>query len=190
MGPNWSLRFGQITKTWNTSDPPRSSTEDKPSGPSTYPALTSPCITAEAKLWGRLIPCWRPDHGSRMGDNSNMTLLWLEILTIQAIKGLVAVSKEWNTLRDIFQAFRDGEKEDLVAKAVTKLRQESSHLVHAAKWSKTCSSDIRHTSQMTLSFTERLCPSIMTPEWPDMWADGRHWNWCPATIDGHRCPSM
>ena len=79
---------------------------------------------------------WRSDHGSVTEENDNMTLLRPELFTIQAIEGLTAKGEEQDILWDVRQAFRDGEKEDSVTKAVAKLCQGHSCSVHAAEWSK------------------------------------------------------
>ena len=65
----------------------------------------------------------RSDHGSGTKDNSDMRLLRPELFIIRAIEGLAADGEEQEVLRDICQAFRDGEKEDSVTKAIAKLRQ-------------------------------------------------------------------
>ena len=43
----------------------------------------------------------RSDHGSGMGDNKNMTLLWPDLFTIQALEGVTAVGEEHDILWDI-----------------------------------------------------------------------------------------
>ena len=78
----------------------------------------------------------RSDHGSGMEDNSDMTLLQPELFVIQALKGLAAEGEEQDVLRDICQAFREGEKKDSVARAITELCQGHLHSIHMAEWSK------------------------------------------------------
>ena len=51
-------------------------------------------------------------------DNDNLTLLQPELFAIRALEGLTAVSEERDTLQDIQKALWEGEKEDLVVKAI------------------------------------------------------------------------
>ena len=54
-------------------------------------------------------------------DNDNLTLLLPELFAIRALKGLMAVSEERDTLQDIRKALQGGEKEDSVVKAILEL---------------------------------------------------------------------
>ena len=51
-----------------------------------------------------------------------MTLLHPELFTIQALEGLTVIGEERDVLHNIWKAFREGEKEDLVVKAILELR--------------------------------------------------------------------
>jgi RNase H-like domain found in reverse transcriptase len=77
----------------------------------------------------------RADHGSGSGDSSNMTLLQPNLFVIHTLEGVTLVGVEADLLRDICKAFRDGEREELVVKAVEELRKGHSKLVRAAELS-------------------------------------------------------
>ena len=62
------------------------------------------------------------DHGSRAGDNDNITLLQPELFAIQALEGISAQGDEVNILRDIHQGNREEMQEDSVAKAALALQ--------------------------------------------------------------------
>ena len=76
----------------------------------------------------------RPDHASGAGDNDNLTLLPLELFAVRALEGLTAVGKE-RDLRELRKAFRDGDKEEFIVKAVEELRKGNSKSVRLAEWS-------------------------------------------------------
>ena len=62
----------------------------------------------------------RADHGTRAGDNSNVTLLRLEFFTahtVRALSGLSLEGEEHNILWDIHKGNCEGKQEDTVAKS-------------------------------------------------------------------------
>ena len=78
---------------------------------------------------------WRSDHASGAGDNDNLMLLPLKLFEIRALEGLTAVEEKWNLLRDLRKAFRDGDKEESIVKAVEELQMGNSKSVQSAEWS-------------------------------------------------------
>jgi Integrase zinc binding domain/RNase H-like domain found in reverse transcriptase len=75
------------------------------------------------------------DHRSGSGDNSDVTLLRPDLFAIRALEGVGLVGAEVDLLRNIRKAIRDGEKEELVVKAVEELCKGHSKSVRAAEWS-------------------------------------------------------
>ena len=73
------------------------------------------------------------DHGSRSGDNADMTILPPSLLRIGALKGMTTTRAEAEVLWDIWREFCDGEKEESVLKAVEKLQKGHSKLVWVAE---------------------------------------------------------
>jgi len=78
----------------------------------------------------------RPDHDNGASDNKDMVLLRLELLAIQALKGIQLEEPEKDILREIHQGNQKGDQEEPVAKAVRELRQASSKMVCSTEWSK------------------------------------------------------
>jgi hypothetical protein len=80
----------------------------------------------------------RVDHGTRAGDNSNVTLLCPEFFaahTIRALSGLSLEGEECNILWDICKGNREGKQEDTVAKSAMELRKSKGKLLRASEWS-------------------------------------------------------
>jgi hypothetical protein len=77
----------------------------------------------------------RADHGTGTGDNDNITLLSPDLFAIRALEGLTSIGEERDVLREIWRALRDGNKEDVVVKAVEELRRGNSRTIRAAEWS-------------------------------------------------------
>jgi plasmid stability protein len=68
----------------------------------------------------------RADHGTGVGDNSNVTLLHPEFFATHAVRALSGLSlegEERDILRDIRKANREGKQEDAVAKSARELRR-------------------------------------------------------------------
>jgi hypothetical protein len=68
----------------------------------------------------------RADHGTGVGDNSNVTLLRLEFFATHAIRALSGLSlegEERDILQDIRKGNREGKQEDAVAKSAMELRR-------------------------------------------------------------------
>ena len=78
---------------------------------------------------------WRPDHALGAGDNNNLTLLPPELFAVRALEGLTAVGEERDLLRELQKAFRDGDKEESIVKAVEELWKGNSKSVRSAECS-------------------------------------------------------
>ena len=78
---------------------------------------------------------WRSDHASGAEDNDNLMLLPPEMFAVRALEGLTAVGEERDLLRDLRKAFRDGDKEESIVKAVEELRKGNSKSIRSAEWS-------------------------------------------------------
>jgi len=76
----------------------------------------------------------RLDHGKRASNNEDMVLLRLELLAIQALKGVQIEGPERDILREIHQGNQRGNQEKPVAKAVRKLQQAASKTVRSTEW--------------------------------------------------------
>jgi len=63
----------------------------------------------------------RPDHGKGASNNEDVVLLRLELLAIQALKGVQLEGPEKDILREIHQGNQKGDQEEPVAKAAKKL---------------------------------------------------------------------
>ena len=133
----------------------------------------------------------RADHGTRAGDNSNVTLLRPEFFTahtVRALSGLSLEGEEHNILQDIRKGNRKGKQEDTVMKSTTEHWRSKGKSVRASKWSEhdgfLCFWDRIYVH----SCTTASHPSTMTPEQQDIWDAGRHWSLSPATTGGNRCP--
>ena len=66
----------------------------------------------------------RADHGTRGGDNSNVTLLCPEFFAahaVHALSGLLPEGEECDILHDIRSGNRTGDQEDAVARATEEL---------------------------------------------------------------------
>jgi len=64
----------------------------------------------------------RLDHGNGASDNENMVLLRPEFLTVRALKGVQLEGPERDILREVRQGNRNGDQEELVAKAARELQ--------------------------------------------------------------------
>jgi len=68
----------------------------------------------------------RADHGTRAGDNSNITLLRLKFFAahvVRALSGLLLEGEECNVIQDIHKGNREGKQEDTVTKSTMELRR-------------------------------------------------------------------
>ena len=63
----------------------------------------------------------RPDHGKGASNNKDVVLLRLELLAIQALKGVQLEGPEKDILREIHQGNQKGNQEEPVAKAAKEL---------------------------------------------------------------------
>jgi len=77
----------------------------------------------------------RPDHGKGTSDNEDVVLLRLELLAIQALKGIQSEGPERDILREICQGNQKRDQEEPVAKVARELRQASDKTVCSAEWS-------------------------------------------------------
>ena len=80
----------------------------------------------------------RADHGSGVGDNSNVTLLGPEFFATHAIRALSGLSlegEERDILRDIRKGNREGKQEDAVVKSAMELRRSKGKSIQASEWS-------------------------------------------------------
>jgi hypothetical protein len=80
----------------------------------------------------------RVDHGTRGGDNDNITLLRPEFFAAHAVctlSGLSPEGKEQDIFRDIRNANRAGKQEDAVARAAGDLQKSKGKSVWALEWS-------------------------------------------------------
>jgi hypothetical protein len=76
------------------------------------------------------------DHGSRQGDNDNLTLLALELFRIHALAGVRLKGDERNILREVRRSLKDDVQEELVAKAAMELRKDKGRgTIKSAEWS-------------------------------------------------------
>ena len=75
----------------------------------------------------------RPDHSNGAFDNEDMVLLWLELFTIQALKGVQLEEPERDIFREIHQGNQKGDQKELVAKVVRELQQASSKTIRSVK---------------------------------------------------------
>ena len=78
----------------------------------------------------------RADHGSRQGDNDNMTLLDPALFRICALSRLDIIGEERGILREIHRSLRENDLEESIAKAAQNLREDQTHgTVKSAEWS-------------------------------------------------------
>jgi hypothetical protein len=66
----------------------------------------------------------RADHGSRQGDNDNLTLLTPELFRIHVLAGVRLEGDECNILREVRRSLKDDVQEESVAKAARELRKD------------------------------------------------------------------
>jgi hypothetical protein len=64
------------------------------------------------------------DHGSRQGDNDNLTLLAPELFQIHALAGVRLEGNEHNILQEVQCSLRDNVQEESVVKASRELRKD------------------------------------------------------------------
>ena len=76
----------------------------------------------------------RADHGTGMGDNSNITLLAPKLFMVRALEGLEFTGPELDILRDIRKGVKNPEEEP-IAKAVEQLRKSSTCALRSREWS-------------------------------------------------------
>jgi hypothetical protein len=76
------------------------------------------------------------DHGSRRGDNDNLTLLAPELFRIHALAGVRLEGDERNILREVWRSLKDDVQEVSVVKAARELRKDKRRgTVKSAEWS-------------------------------------------------------
>lgn len=76
----------------------------------------------------------RADHGTGMGDNSNITLLAPKLFVVRALEGLEFAGPELDILRDIRKGVKKLEEEP-IAKAIEQLRKSSTRSLRSGEWS-------------------------------------------------------
>jgi len=136
----------------------------------------------------------RSDHGTGSEDNDNMVLLTPNFFAVRALEGLETAGEEQGILKDIQKGTRDGEKEELVARAARELQGSPAHSVKSAEWSITdgllyFQGKIYVPDMPPISIVGSSC-FIMTLGWLVTVEDGSHWNWCLGTTGGPRCQGM
>jgi hypothetical protein len=78
----------------------------------------------------------RANHGSRQGDNDNLTLLASKLFRIHALAGVRLEGAECNILREVRRSLKDNVQEESVAKAARELRKDKGRgTIKSAKWS-------------------------------------------------------
>jgi hypothetical protein len=78
----------------------------------------------------------RADHGSRQGDNNNLTLLSLTLFHIHALSGAQLEGNECNILRKVQQSLWHDALEEPVAMAVWELRKDKNQgTIRSVEWS-------------------------------------------------------
>ena len=77
----------------------------------------------------------RADHGTRMEDNQNITLLTLDLFAIQALEGLEASGEEKDLLKQIRWETEMEIHKDLVVKAIKELKKSPAKSVISSEWS-------------------------------------------------------
>jgi hypothetical protein len=76
------------------------------------------------------------DHGSRQGDNDNLTLLAPELFRIHALAGVRLEGDEHNILQEVQHSLTDDVQEELVVKAARELRKDKGRdTIKSAEWS-------------------------------------------------------
>jgi hypothetical protein len=76
------------------------------------------------------------DHGSRQGDNNNLTLLAPELCQIHALAGARLEGDERNILREVWLSLRDNVQEESVVKAARVLwKDKGRDTVKSTEWS-------------------------------------------------------
>jgi len=77
----------------------------------------------------------RADHGNGASNNENIVLLRSEFLAVRALKGVELTGIEQKILSDICKGNRNGDQEELIAKAAQELRSSANKAVHSSEWS-------------------------------------------------------
>jgi hypothetical protein len=78
----------------------------------------------------------RADHGSRHGDNDNLTLLAPELFRIHALAGVRLKGDKRNILREVRRSLKVDVQEESVAKAARELRKDKGRgTIKSAEWS-------------------------------------------------------
>ncbi len=126
------LRYGQTTRIWNISGPPRTSTGGKRDGPFTFPASTIPSITT----WD---PQWANWMHSLVERNKGVVLLDPSVFQIHALRATLVRGQEVDILRDIRECMEEeGTTEEPVAVAAQRLRRaKAMGQVHKTEWDET-----------------------------------------------------
>jgi hypothetical protein len=76
------------------------------------------------------------DHGSRQGDNNNLTLLAPELFRIHTLAGARLEGDQRNILREVQRSLRDDVQEESVVKAARELRKDKGRgTVKSTEWS-------------------------------------------------------
>jgi hypothetical protein len=76
------------------------------------------------------------DHGSRQGDNDNLTLLAPELFRIHALASMRLEGKERNILQEVRRSLKVDVQEESVAKAARELLKDKSRgTIKSAEWS-------------------------------------------------------
>ena len=77
----------------------------------------------------------RADHGTRMEDNQNVTLLTPDLFAIRALEGLEASGEEKDLLKQIRREMETETHEDLVVKAIKELKKSLAKSMVSSEWS-------------------------------------------------------
>jgi hypothetical protein len=92
------------------------------------------------------------DHGSRQGDNNNLTLLAPELFRIHALAGVRLEGNERNILREVRHSLQDDVQEESVAKAARELQKDKGRgTIKSAEWCKGNLTNLRRELHLSLA---------------------------------------
>ena len=77
----------------------------------------------------------RSDHGSRLDDNQNLTLLTPSLFTIRALEGQQVIGEERDILREIQRGLEAEDQEEVVIMAVRELKKSPAKSIRTSEWS-------------------------------------------------------
>jgi hypothetical protein len=120
------------------------------------------------------------DHGSRQGDNNNLTLLTPELFRIHVLVGTGLKGEERNILCEVQRSLRDRVQEEAVVKAARELQKDKGRgTVKSTEWSESNRLLMFHGKIYVPNDRDLQCciiNSTMIHASPDMQATSRHWS--------------